>query len=85
MYGRGTLSRTVSLFKYYCVTVYSGVRMKMEMGTTQSQVVDIVTLRKLLEIMRLDSMPVLLKVGRYKNIYNHSNDEPMVSYTITRS
>eukprot|EP01036_Dinobryon_divergens_P029315 gene29315-38392_t len=40
----------------------SGVRMKMEMGTTQSQVVDIVTLRKLLEIMRLDSMPVLLKV-----------------------
>ncbi len=39
-----------------------GVRVKMEMGSTPSQVVDIVTLRRLLEIMRLDSTPVLLKV-----------------------
>ena len=39
-----------------------GVRVKMEMGSTPSPVVDIVTLRRLLEIMRLDSTPVLLKV-----------------------
>ena len=45
-----------------------GVRVKMEMGSTPSPVVDIVTLRRLLEIMRLDSTPVLLKVCREREM-----------------
>ena len=52
--------------------------MKMEMGSTPSPVVDIVTLRRLLEIMRLDSTPVLLKVCREIERDGHHNNARVI-------
>ena len=50
----------------------------MEMGSTPSPVVDIVTLRRLLEIMRLDSTPVLLKVCRERERDGHRNNARVI-------